>query len=223
MANDFRNPDHPTNHDLERQLDDALQHYLADPAPGIERRVLARAQAAPPRPLFWMRSRLAWTGALALAACLLAALFLTRPARVPAPNHAAATALPSPAAQPRPTLPAIPAGAKLVARLPEHAANLPLLRKPHRAAPPAPGKSNLPQLAVFPAPAPPTPQEQELATLAGRYPKQLEQATQPIPGAKPKPITIQPLQIKPITITPLSVARVDHQQAPISHHTETAP
>lgn len=87
----------------------------------------------------------------------------------------------------------------------------------------SPSESNLPQLAVFPAPAPPTPQEEELAIFAARYPKLAREAFKPITMPKTKPIVIQPIQIKPITIAPLSIAKLDSTQPAVPHQPENLP
>lgn len=220
MANNFLPQNNPRNHNLDQQLDHALQSYLPQPRAGLEQRILARAQTVTPRRI-WLQPRSAYIAASVLAACVIAAIFLAMPGRI-ATSHSrnvvASKILPSQPVKTAPVQP-VPTNRATFATLP---VTQPIMVRKSRHAPPTPSESNLPRLAVFPAPAPPTPQEEELAMFAARYPKLLVEAFKPMPSANPAPITIQPIQIKPLTIAPLSVAQLDHQQSPISHRPENA-
>lgn len=224
MANNLYPQNNSADRDLDQQLDRALESYLPQPRAGLEQRILAHAQTLSPRPP-WLRPRFALIAASALAAAALVAIFLAAPPPTSAPRNANAVASKvslSHPAEPAPT--AAPTAAPTTTALltPKPTPKLTAIRKPHHTSH-TPSESNLPHLAVFPAPAPPTPQEQELAEFAARYPKLLQEAFKPIPKATAEAITIQPIQIKPLSIAPLSVARDNHQQSPIPHHPENAP
>lgn len=224
MANNFHPQNNSADCDLDQQLDRALESYLSQPRAGLEQRILARAKSIPPRS-FWLQPRFAFLAVSAVAACALAASFLAMPGKQSAPRRANAVvskASPSHPAAPPPAPAATAAPTATALLTPKPTPKLTAIRKPHHT-PHTPSESNLPRLAVFPAPAPPTLQERELAELAVRHPKLLQEAFKPIPKAKAEPITIQPIQIQPITIKPLSVAQNDHHQSPISHHPENAP
>lgn len=217
MADSFPAQDNQQDQAFEQQINRALDSYLPQPRAGLEQRILARTQTIAPRPA-WLRPRFAILAASAVAACAVAAILLGTPRSVSTPHNARnAVAAKAPQSQPNKTAPARSAPAHLAALTPKPAAT----RKSH-SAPHEPSESNLPHLAVFPAPEPPTPQEQELATFAAHYPKLLQQAFRPMPEPKPEPITIRPVQIKPITIQPLSIKQLNHQQNPILHHPENA-
>ncbi len=135
----------PDRDSLDRLLDAALSNY-AEPAPGLDRRVLARISAAdaPRRRFVWL-----WPAAIAAAALLL----VVEPWRSSLPPHTA----------PRATIAPPPARAAVE---PPPAPRLAPPRLQHTAAPraiaaPAP----LPRLDIFPAPTPLSPQEQALARL----------------------------------------------------------
>lgn len=161
---------------LDRLLDAALSSY-AEPANGLEERVLRRVSraAAPRRRFVWL-----WPAGLAAAATLL--LVVAAPWRSSLPPHTAprATAAPPPA---RAAVEPPPAPPRL-----QHTAA-------HRAiAAPAP----LPKLDIFPAPSPLTHQEQALLQFVAQSSAQQQHALLAERQQADAPIRISAITIPPI-------------------------
>lgn len=211
MANNHTSQSNSPEHNLDQQLDHALESYLPQPRAGLEQRILAHTQTITPRPTL-LRPRLAFLAASMLAASALLAILFAMPGNIPAPrstNTVASTSAPPKSQKAQPPKER-PAPANLAALESKPVVQHQPIRKPHRARY-TPQDTNLPYLAVFPAPAPPTPQEQELADLAARYPNLLEQARKPMFTAGPQILIIKPIHIQPLKIAPLSIAKLNPQ------------
>ena len=183
--------DRPDHADLDRLIDAALNTY-ANPDSGLEQRVLARVAASrQPQPrLRWI----AWTAALAAAACLFLAIALMHKPPAPSP---AATAINTPPAQQAPKTEArlIPGPVQRRSGPPHHA------QAPdasHNVA-----ANRLPKRDIFPTPHPLSPAEQVLVDFAERAPKAEREAFVEDRTQTSGPIAIAAIRVTPIQIPPI--------------------
>ena len=176
----------------------AVEHYrAAEPRPGLEQRVLAGLQSAPPPAFGWH-----WKGALTAATVLLAAIILfwvlRFPSIVQAPEQPP-IARTEPAETPAPPLPPVtPASTKPAAPAPRPAAG----RDPREGQPEKVTVAEAaapPRRAPFPSPRTLSPQEILLVRFLQAAPREV-MATVALP---PQPLAVAKLPEQKITIEPL--------------------
>ncbi len=175
-----------TDRELDQLIDTALPSYsAAEPRPGIEHRILARAFAESPRQ---RRFRWAWALALPAAACLLALLFFAghHNSHRSTLEATATTAPATSAASPRET-PATDSFSSPRKR--------PFTHK--LATQPSTIHESLPKEDVFPSPSPLTAEERAAIALV-RDPPQMHRQIDTA-GVEINPIHIAELQIRPIS------------------------
>ncbi len=171
--------------DLDLLLDAALAAYVdAEAQPGLTHRILAAARHLEPR-----RSALRWLplAISALAAALLASIFLIHRAGIP--SHPAPLVAQVPA-------PTFSAGLKSNPTPPAHRAREHAARAASRPAP-----AQLPRLEVFPTPTPLSPEERALLTAQGNpdgVPTQPAQSAAVLDRQSVEPLHIAAIEIPPL-------------------------
>jgi hypothetical protein len=176
--------------ELDRMIDAALPGYSsAEPRPGLEDRVIARALVEKPR--FF---RIAWQWSLALPAfaALLVLLFLPRTRHQPlepiqrVPRSSPTVALSAPETTPAP---------HAVSKAKKTHPSLPVTTL-------AADQQPLPKQQVFPTPSPLTAEERTLVAYSRVQFRELP--TKPTTNVEIDPIRVAELQIKPLTIPALN-------------------